>query len=148
MPRGAAPGERRGGRIKGIPNKATIQKALIAERTVADARSAGRKLAKEVLDDFMHLFVGIAATYQPLPPGTEPRPGATPDEPMFEKYARLAVETAKNLANYQSPTFRAIVVAPPPEEKGEPVTRFTLTVFEGSRALPASMTMPRKSKAG
>src|SRR4029453_10264599 len=32
---------------RGTPNKATTERALIAARTVAEARGAGRKLAKE-----------------------------------------------------------------------------------------------------
>jgi hypothetical protein len=141
MPRGGY--RPNAGRKKGVPTKATLQKALIAERTVADARMSGRKLAKEILDDFMQLFAGMAAHHQPTPPqAAQPNPNANEDK--FEKWARLAVETAKSLANYQSPTFRAIVVAPPPEEKGEMRKRFTHTVFEGSRAMPATMAGPTK----
>ena len=143
MPR-AQKGQRFGGRAKGVPNKATLQKALIAERTVADARMSGRKLAKEILDDFMQLFAGMAAHYQPTPPDRPQNPSQ--DEPMFEKYGRLAVETAKALANYQSPTFRAIVVAPPPEEKGEMRKRFTLTVFEGGRPITGTISPPAKDR--
>lgn len=135
MPR-AQKGERFGGRVKGTKNKRTIEKALEAERAVAAAKASGRKLAKEMLDDFMHLFAGMATVYQPLPPGTVEIPrGHKPDEPQFEKYARLTVDCATQLAKYQSPTFRAIVVAPAPEQP-DPNTlrrRFTLTVFEGGR---------------
>ena len=66
---GSKPGERRGGRQEGTPNKATVQKQLvaaqIAERTVADARTMGKKLAKEVLEDFMLHFADIAEQYRP-----------------------------------------------------------------------------------
>ena len=151
MSRGAKPGERRGGRVAGTLNKATIQKALIAERTAADARTQGRKLAKDVLDDLMQIFMGVAAAYQFVPPGAMDKNG-NPIPPRgngaeFEKWARLTVETAKALANYQSPTFRAIVVAPPPEEKGEIRKRFTLTVFEGGRRVEnAEIISPIKLK--
>lgn len=117
MPRGAAPGERRGGRTKGKKNRGTIEKervaAEIAARTVMDARVAGKKLAKEVLEEFMFLFAGMAATYQPLPPGTITPPGHEPDPAKFNEYARLTVHCASKLAPYQSPTFAAIAISTP-----------------------------------
>jgi hypothetical protein len=52
---------------------------------------------------------------------------------MFHKYASLAVAAAKDLAKYQSPTFKAIEVsapAPAIEDGGRrKVTRFTLSIF-------------------
>jgi hypothetical protein len=108
--RGAAPGERRGGRRKGEPNKATIERALIAEKNLIDAKVNGKKLAKEVLEEFMFTFAGMAAYYQPLP-DNQPAPiGRKPNEAKFEKWARLACDQAKELAKYQSPTFRAVQV--------------------------------------
>ena len=76
-----ARGKKTGGRLKGTQNKATIQKAIIAEQVLARADMAGRKLAKEVLDEFMHLFAGMAATTQPFPPGVPIPPGRAPDAP-------------------------------------------------------------------
>jgi hypothetical protein len=61
---GARPGA---GRPRG-PSKATIEKALIAERTVSEAKTSGKKLAKEVLEDFMLLFTGMASDFQIGPP--------------------------------------------------------------------------------
>jgi len=112
---GARPGA---GRPRGVRNKATIEKALIAEQVVARAEMTGRKLAKEVLDEFMHLFAGMAASTQPLPPGMPVPSGRAPDEAKFEKYARLAIQCAKDLAAYQSPTFRAIAVTSDVADKG------------------------------
>ena len=61
MPRGGSrPGERRGGRKKGTRNKATVQMARIAERVLGEAKASGRRLGKEVLDYFMHIFTEIA----------------------------------------------------------------------------------------
>ncbi len=111
-------GKKYGGRKKGTPNKATVEKAIIAEQVVARADMAGRKLAKEVLDEFMHLFAGMAASHQPLPSGMPVPLGRTPNEAKFEKYARLAVQCAKDLASYQSPTFRAIAVTSDVVDKG------------------------------
>jgi hypothetical protein len=36
----------------------------------------------------------------------------------FERWARLACTTAKDLAPYQSPTYRAVVIAPRPINLG------------------------------
>lgn len=104
---GARPGA---GRPRG-PSKATLEKVLIAERAIVTAQAFGKKLAKDILDDFMQLFAGMAAAYQPLPPNVVASEGRKPDEAKFVKYGRLAIECAKELAQYQSPTFRAVVVA-------------------------------------
>lgn len=126
------------GRPPGGKNKATIARDLIAAeiaaKTVADARVQNRKLAKEVLEEFMHLFAGLAARHQPLPRGiTNTDPKRDPDEGLFDRYAVLAVDCARKLAPYQSPTFQAIMIAPPPDV-GQPEQRkrFTLTIFEPS----------------
>ena len=112
--------ERRGGRQEGTPNKATVQKQLvaaqIAERTVADARTMGKKLAKEVLEDFMLHFADIAEQYRPTPPEAEHQ-NPHSDEARFNKYAAIAMECARSLAPYQSPTFKAIQIAPAPERE-------------------------------
>jgi len=132
MPSGAKPGERRGGRVKGVPNKATIEKALLAERAVEQARLNGKKLGKERLEELMEIFIGATAYFQPtITPGV---PSTTGDWDKFEKWARLAMECAAKLAPYQSPTFRAIVVAPPPAES-DITKRFTLTIFEQRRQI-------------
>lgn len=148
MARGAKPGERRGGRVKGMPNKTTIERALIAERTVADAQASGKKLAKEVLDDFMQLFAGMAAHYQPTPPSA-PRQNANQNPAEFEKWALHAVDAARMLAPYQSPTFRAVVVAPaPPQNSGRKQTRFTLTIFADAGHAPEQPKVVEAVRAG
>lgn len=122
--RGAAPGERRGGRAKGTPNKATTERALIAEAEVIKHEVNGKKLAKDVLEDFMFLFAGMAAAYQPLPPGSPVPLGREPNEGKFEKWATLAVKTAADLAKFQSPTFKAVAVSmaqPLPKSGGKTI---------------------------
>jgi hypothetical protein len=94
---GSKPGERRGGRQKGARNKATIERALIAERAAAQAKASGKRLAKDLLEDFMHLFADMAAT-------------ADRNTEKFEKWARLAIETAKALAPFQSPRYSTVAV--------------------------------------
>lgn len=149
MPRGSRPGEHRGGRKKGGRNRATIERMererlakQVEDVKITDALAAAKvsrnKLAKEVLEDFMVLFAGIAGTHQPYPPAQPQNPNY--DAEKFERFARLTVDAAKELAKYQSPQFRAIVVAPAPDAGKEQRRRFTLTIFEGRR--PAMLEAP------
>ena len=100
MPRGGSkPGERRGGRKKGTPNKSTLEKALI--RDLAETKASNKKLAKEVIEDLMNTFVDLASYYRPTMPGQlEKNRHADKDE--FEKHAIRAFDMAKALAPYQS----------------------------------------------
>ncbi len=108
--RGPPKGTRYGGRNKGTPNKATVERELIAQRIAEQQRQQpGRKLAREVLDDLMHTFLGMAAKHQPLPEGVVPMQGQTPDPLKFVEYASLAGTFAKDLAPYQSPKFKATI---------------------------------------
>lgn len=139
MPRRYKPTGKPGGRPAGAKNKATIERELReaqeAERKVEEARTSGRRLAKDMLDDFMHKFAQVAASFQPVPANTPPPEGVTPNPNEFERWAKLAVECAKALAKYQSPTFQAIMVAPPPPDPTQEGQRrrFTLTIFDGAR---------------
>lgn len=100
------------GRKDGSKNKATIERELLAERIMAEQKQKpGRKLAKEILDDFMHLAMGLAAQYQPLPYGVAVAPGQTPDEEKFFKYATMAGDFAGKLVKYQSPTMGLMKVS-------------------------------------
>ena len=77
-------------------------------------------------------FVDLAEHYKPTPEVERPNPHA--DEKKFVQYAELAIDCAKALAPYQRPTFRAVVVAPEPQEKR---VRFTLKIFDhDGRQLP------------
>lgn len=126
------------GRKVGSLGKATIERAKLAEIAMTQAREGGKKLAKDVLEEFMMLFAGMAAQAQPMPDGMPVPPGRKPDERKFEKWARLAVETAADLAKYQSPTFKAQVYvgaipSPPPPPGGGKVLELTTDAVSGSR---------------
>jgi hypothetical protein len=113
-------GVRVAGRAKGTPNKATTERRLQAERERAEAKASGKKLAKERIDEFMELFIGIARHYQPVLPamlarGVEPNPNAS--WPDFEKWSMHAIEAAEALAKYQSPQFRAVAVVATEERR-------------------------------
>ena len=140
MPRGAKPGERRGGRAKGQLNKASIERAALARRIVAEAEGKpGRKLGRELLEELALMFGGLATAFQPMATG----PGGTltqPDleawaksykEPLFEKYAKLAAKCADGFADFQSPRLgRVHVAAPPPNPQGPIKRKFTINIFD------------------
>ena len=130
MPRG---GKREGtGRPKGALGKATIERLEKAKLDVREAKASGKKLGKDVLEEFMYLFAGMAAAYQPLPPGAVVPVGRAPNEDKFKEYAVLARDTAFMLAKYQSPTFKAIPVTVQPDSPqpqfgdGDPTNVVTL----------------------
>ena len=116
MPRGAQPGERRGGRAKGTPNKTPLQKAeaLAAKLAKAEARAPVNKLAKEVLDWGMQYCVARAAFRRPALADAPPNPDEHEGE--FLKWFALAAELAKTLAPYQSPRLLAHAIKAPATE--------------------------------
>lgn len=115
-----AKGHKTGGRQRGTANKRTLEAverervARQAQQEVDKARQANTKLGKDVLEEFMKTFAGMAAYHQPVPEGVAAPPGRKPDEAKFLTYAKLTVETARDLANFQSPRFRAIQLMTPP----------------------------------
>jgi hypothetical protein len=159
MPRGAKPGERRGGRAKGQPNKASIERAAIAERIIEEAAGKpSRKLGRELLEELALMFGGLATAFQPV--GTGPGGAVTPvdlefwaksyKEPLFEKYAKLAAKCTNDFADFQSPRLgRLQVAAPPPPQGGQIKKKFTLSIFdhEGRRAprhIDVTQTRPKE----
>lgn len=124
MPRGSKPGERRGGRAKGVPNKKTREQRelqrIAAEQARDEVRKShkpGKKLGKDLIEDYMMAFHGMAAMHQnniasALQGGGSP---AKADLDGFKEWGSMVVDAARRLAPFQSPTFKAIaVVAPPP----------------------------------
>jgi hypothetical protein len=103
--------EKTGGRTKGVRNKKTLSRIAEAEAVVASSRAKGRKLALEVIEDYMQLFSALAMT-------------SKDNEATFEKYARLTVETATALASYQSPKLKAVFV-PLSQQRRNDVERLT-----------------------
>jgi nitrogen fixation protein FixH len=142
MARGSAPGERRGGRVKGTKNRTTVERELIAaevaRRQTSRAHEQDRELAVEVMARYMREFEDAAAHFRPVAEeevaaGEKPNPNG--DWAKFGQWAERVVATARELARYQSPQLRAVMVsqAPPVVETRK---RFTLTVFEGGKPLP------------
>lgn len=140
MPRGGARKGAGAPRGKRGPNKATIERAALAERLLEQDATRHVKLGKESLAEFRDLFAGLAAGFQPEPAiagaaltRTDLTKWAgTSSEPMFEKYAKLACACAEKLAEYQSPKMgRVQVVAPPPDPTGPVRKRFSVGIFDG-----------------
>jgi hypothetical protein len=167
MPRGARPGERRGGRIKGVPNKATI--AALNKRKIIDqiakqtgtssavatavlSKAAGyRKLAVEELEEVLPIIKSVVAYHQVKvmragPTGALEITGALDD---FKEWLRLFIETCAKLAPYQSPTFKAIAVMEP-QSSGKPPIPDTYGIerlddpVAASRAYQQLMQAPRQ----
>jgi hypothetical protein len=80
---GSKPGERRGGREKGSLNKATIERALMAEREVANANEPRQKLAKDHLEELVDFYAQMSIS--------------EPDE--VEKWSKLRMQAASRLAH-------------------------------------------------
>jgi hypothetical protein len=59
-------GERKtGGRKAGVRKKTTQRRIDAAERAIALVKAGSKRLAREVLEDFLGLFSAIALTHQP-----------------------------------------------------------------------------------
>jgi hypothetical protein len=109
--------EKYGGRTKGTLNKKTQEALLVQAQEHQAALKGGKKLAKDVLEEFMMLTAGMAAVYQPLPPGTiDADPNRAPDWDKFWQCTGMVRDFASALAKYQSPTFKAIAVYAPPDQ--------------------------------
>lgn len=160
---GARPGA---GRPSG-PNKATLERMERVRLLEQVAQAAGlapdaaekvaavidrRKAhAREEMEEAVPILKSIVAHFSQNTIALAQQ-GATPakaDWDTLKAWFEFYVDLLHKLAPYQSPTFRAIVVAPPPpEHKGEKFTRFGLKVFEGGRSItPAPAPAPQNGPA-
>ena len=73
--------------------------ARIAERVLGEAKASGRRLGKEVLDYFMHIFTEIADAERAAALAERPE-NAREHEERFERFARYAIDCAHKLAPY------------------------------------------------
>lgn len=150
MPRNTPPTGRPKGRPPGAKNKRTIERETRAAQLAAVTmeRALERRahpnelvLGVDVLMKFTQIFEGAAAHFQPtLIRGSDGRtfeqPGAG-DWGKFGEWADRAVTAARELAKYQSPQLRAVMVAapPPPVDQSEDRKRITLKVFDGGKVV-------------
>jgi hypothetical protein len=96
-----------------------VERAAIAARITAEADMRGQPLAKEILAKYAARFDEMADARH-----------VAGDVAGFERWARLACATAKDLAPYQSPTYRAVVIAPPPDKTLEDDVVINLKIFD------------------
>lgn len=120
------------GRTKGSKNRKTLEReererqelaARTATEQLPEAKKLPSKRAKQVLRDFMEVFAGMAATFQPLPPSQAQQQAALKpyaDERKFLTYAKLARDTAEMLAPFEDPKYKAIIVASTPDAATPP----------------------------
>lgn len=115
MPRGAKPGERRGGRGKNTPNKRTVQKLIEASTKIAEVKKLGQRKATEVMNELMQTARGMVALYQKrivTADGKDLNPDALPgDIEQFWKAMHCAAIFTRNLAPFQDPMLTRVDVS-------------------------------------
>ena len=99
------------GRPPGSLNKRTTNQLLDAKRAVAEARAQGRKLAKEVADDFMHIFANMALEVRPVTEreikrGAKSNPKA--NAAQFKALSAILLNWVSVLLPYQSAKLQQI----------------------------------------
>src|SRR5262245_52243999 len=96
MPAGAKPGERRGGRVKGVKNKAVIERELMIKAAQEELGLGTTPIAKDTLAEIMQYFLERAreaaaeflATPKPVYSGS----------PTQRKEMRIAYEALESRA--------------------------------------------------
>jgi hypothetical protein len=141
--RGSNPGERRGGRKKGTPNKKltprdvhTLARARAIQEELEDHRPPpGTELSKEILGKFAHNCAAVAVKLMPVFKETgEPVFRFPGHKELWFQMMQLTREYARDAASYQSPTFRAVMVTPPPPDRpqGDDAVVINLKIFENT----------------
>lgn len=119
-------GMKTGGRLRGTLNRATVEKRLEIARQLDDAKNRGKPLAKDRLDELLSVAFDMMAATKPVTADIITKARAGGDDKLgewnveeFGAWFDRAAYVAKELAKYQSPTFKAIAVtAPAPASPG------------------------------
>ena len=136
MPRGGA--RPNSGPKKGWKQKATLGREIEQFRkTVAPARIAnGGKVNVETFDGFEHMCKIAKLSIDQVVEQHKLVGKEGFDPKFYAACLRDAMAAAAEVTQYQRPTMRAIVIpAPPPDDTGQRIKSFTLTVFEGGRKI-------------
>jgi hypothetical protein len=166
MPRGGAkPGERRGGRQKNTPNKATTARLLdeqVAEKvseiigatqTKAQVQTIMRRVrAKDELEELIPVVKGHLAQFQAaaIAAGGPGAPGfSTALWDRLERWIELFHKILNTTADFQDPRLKAQLWVPPPQEMpaapGAPAKVVRLGSSQAaSRAYQQFMLAPRQ----
>lgn len=115
---GARPG---GGRPKGSLGKRTLARYAQASKQIDEAREGKVELGREVLERMMKIAEGATGLHRPVTTaemraGREQNPDG--DWDRFGAWFDRTVYCAKELAKFQSPTFKAVAVSMTPGEMG------------------------------
>ena len=112
MPSGASPGERRGGRVAGTPNKFHSERAAEVERS-------GKRLPPANLLIIAENSMAMAARFQP---GPRDNPNPDYDREQYAFWLDRSREALRDAAPYYSPKLHAVAVQTVPsiEDKDEP----------------------------
>jgi hypothetical protein len=121
MPRGGSkPGERRGGRQKGTPNKFTASRAVVLPPTFAASKPLYLR-AKDELAELVSVVKGHVGQFQLAAVGADGSglPGQPGHDPVkwdtFLKWMAFYRSVCDSAADFQDPRFKAIaIMAPPP----------------------------------
>jgi hypothetical protein len=101
---GSKPGERRGGRQAGVPNKFGAQRAAAVERE-------GKRLPPANLLIIAENSMEMAARYQP---GHADKPNPEYNEERYAFWLDRAREALRDAAPYYAPKLHAVAIATPP----------------------------------
>lgn len=143
---GSKKGERRGGRKKGTPNRATVQREELARAQIAEslakAKKAGQadpKVALSELYKAIQIAEGMSGMVQPQVTRDE-KTGVVSfkggDAKLFGEWFDRWKDCITTLMKYQLPQIKAIdAPAPPPDpnKADGPRRKFSLRVFDGGR---------------
>lgn len=144
-----AKGKRSGGRTKGTPNKATLEKQINAAQAIDKARREGRDLAVTVLENLMNIALGATGLNRPTPKGQEGPNGQINQNGDWDRFGAWFDRTAycaTQLAKYQSPQIKAVdIPTAAPEIAGHIDEDFTINVFDSG--IKVLEYMPRKDAA-
>src|SRR6516162_4032683 len=112
MPRGSKPGEHRGGRKPGTPNKRTTELVQAANEALANAGRARlpeivvlRKLGKDRLIEIDEIAMALVYKYR-----AAAEEGDVVAEALLWKYLGVALDAVARRAPYESPRLAAVAV--------------------------------------
>ena len=152
-PNSGPPKPKGGARPNSGPKKGAVYRKKVAftpeeqRRVEAMTRTpAASKRCKDILAECANFCAGMMATYQPQrgPNGAVIWP-ETGQEEKFLRYMDRACMFAARAAPYQDPTFKSIMVTPPPDEKpGQLMRVVNMRVFDAVGVAVASEVIEDK----
>jgi hypothetical protein len=93
---------------------------------------AGNRLAVDEMKEILPIVKNVLAHFQRQVMKKEPDGTLriTGDLTEFKEWLKIFADIGFRLADFQSPKFRAVMVAPTPEGPSEQRKRFVLTIFD------------------